>query len=306
VTKIGSLESNSNISGAVLPWPPHPACTVWPQMSDAELQVLADDIANNGLHDPVTLAPEGLLLDGRNRALACVMAGVEPKTTVFTGDPVLLSLSRNARRRHMSQSQIAIVAATLTMKPLGANQYEGGSNELPSIARAAETAGVTETAIKSAKAVLRHGTPEEVAKVKSGSVPVRKMADTVRAWTRASALPKPQTKPKSVKPSQPVDPIDNVAREIVTQCADGKWRSLPQIATTVRRAEDAARKALRGLGETGVAQRKNGGGELEYWIAGKGDVGLRHALAARDEEIARLKARVAELEADMERHTARS
>ena len=102
----------------------------------------------------------------------------------------------------------------------------------------------------------------------------------------APALPKPQTKLKSVKPSPPADPIDDVARGIVTQCADGKWRSLPKIATTVRYAEDAVRKALKSLGETGVAQRKNGDGEHEYWIAGKGDAGWRHALAARDGRIA--------------------
>ena len=92
-----------------------------------------------------------------------------------------------------------------------------------------------------------------------------------------------------------------MARAIVTECADGKWRSLPKVAAAVRYAEEAARKALKSLGETGVAQRKNSDGELEYWIAGTGDADLRHLLAAKDAEIAGLKDRIAEQDREIER-----
>jgi hypothetical protein len=129
----------------------HPACAVWPEMQPEVLRELADDIVLNGLHKPLTLAPDGRLLDGRNRALACELVGVEPSTVVYDGDPALFSLSKNKHRRHMTQDQIALVAATLATRPLGANQYEGGSNELPSIAEAAAAVGVPETAVKSAR-----------------------------------------------------------------------------------------------------------------------------------------------------------
>jgi hypothetical protein len=39
------------------------------------------------------LTPDGLSLDGRNRALACEMAGVEVATTSFNGHPWLFSPS---------------------------------------------------------------------------------------------------------------------------------------------------------------------------------------------------------------------
>ena len=58
-------------------------------MKPEELRDLADDIAAYGLRDPVTLTPDGLLLDGRNRSIACEMAGVEPATAIFDGDPWL-------------------------------------------------------------------------------------------------------------------------------------------------------------------------------------------------------------------------
>ena len=83
---------------------------------------------------------------------------------------------------------------------------------------------------------------------------------------------------------------------MVTQCADGEWRWLSKIAT-VRRSEDAVLKPLKALGKLGVAERKNSEGKHEYWIAGKDD-------AAKDEEIAKLKAKVAELEAELDQATA--
>jgi hypothetical protein len=58
----------------------HPACLASPPLKTEELRELADDIVANGLRDPVTLTPDGVLLDGRNRPSACGMVGVEPST----------------------------------------------------------------------------------------------------------------------------------------------------------------------------------------------------------------------------------
>jgi hypothetical protein len=295
--------ANKSMPGAGLPWELHEACAIWPDLSPADLRDLSDDIAANGLRDPVTLTPDNLLLDGKNRALACLMAGVDPAATavVHAGDPWLFSLSKNKHRRHINKDQIALaIARMVATKPVGANQHEGGSNELPSNARLAAEAGVTETAIKSAKTVLKHGTPEEKKAIESGKKGIlRKAADRVRSERRQALAPstpsKSTSKPKAAKPA--ANPIDDVVREIVAQCADGEWRSLAKTALSVRRAEDAVLKAFKALGKLGVAERKNSEGKHEYWIAGKGD-------AAKDSRIAELEARVAELEADLDQATA--
>ena len=125
----------------------HPACSAWPTMKPEGLRELADDITANGLRDPVTLTPDDLLLDGRNRALACEMAGVEPATTIFDGDPWLFSLSRNKHRRHMTVDQIAMVVANMVTLPRGKPKHANPSNEGISAAVAAKAAGVPETAI---------------------------------------------------------------------------------------------------------------------------------------------------------------
>ena len=241
-----------------LPWELHAACAAWPEMMPLDLRDLASDIAAHGLRDPITLTADNLLLDGRNRALACVIAGVEPRTTIYEGDPWLFSLSRNKHRRHMSQDQIAMVVAELvTMKPLGANQHEGGPIGLPSIAKAAENAGITVTALKSAKVLYKHGTPEEVRAVKSGNAPLYKKADDVRKRRRALTPPAPP-KPKSVQAQPAADPIDDVACDIIGKASDGVWRALPKIASIVGVAARAAREGLKRLGpdcvELGGAQ----------------------------------------------------
>lgn len=99
-----------------LPWPTHPAADLFPLIDGEDLQELADDVAANGLIEPVWLYddPEHgrVLLDGRNRAYACQIAGVEIATRVYTGDdPVTFSLSWNLKRRHLTEGQKAAVAA---------------------------------------------------------------------------------------------------------------------------------------------------------------------------------------------------
>ena len=121
------------------------------------------------------------------------MANVDPATmtVVYEGDdPVSFVISRNQHRRHMSQEHIAMIVAELVkMKPVGANQHQGGPIGPPSIAKAAKNAGITKTALKSAKIVLRHGTPADINAVKSGTVPLYKKADEVRERRRALAPP---------------------------------------------------------------------------------------------------------------------
>ena len=45
---------------------PHPIADLFPMLSDDELQELADDIAANGLNNPVVLL-DRKIIDGRNK-----------------------------------------------------------------------------------------------------------------------------------------------------------------------------------------------------------------------------------------------
>ncbi len=92
----------------------HPICLLFPQMSREELQQLADDIKENGLLNDIVLY-QGKVLDGRNRQIACGMAGVLPRYVEWDGDgsPLQWVISENMVRRHLTSSQRAVLALEL-------------------------------------------------------------------------------------------------------------------------------------------------------------------------------------------------
>lgn len=89
----------------------HPAALIFPELDDAELDSLALSIQMEGLHEPITLLPDGTLLDGRNRLRACQIAGVDPVFRVYDGnDPVGYAIAVNIHRRHLTVGQRALLA----------------------------------------------------------------------------------------------------------------------------------------------------------------------------------------------------
>jgi site-specific DNA-methyltransferase (adenine-specific) len=92
----------------------HPACLLFPRLSDDELQALADDIRHNGLLTPIVTL-DGQILDGRNRLAACMIAGVKPRFVEWDGEgsPLAWVVATNLVRRHLTASQRAVVAFDL-------------------------------------------------------------------------------------------------------------------------------------------------------------------------------------------------
>lgn len=110
----------------------HPAALLFPLIGNGEYAALRDDIAENGLRDPVVLY-EGDVLDGRNRLRACEDAKVEPRFTTYEGDdPFAYVISCNIHRRNLTQSQltgIAVEAREPLMKEARERQGGGGRYE---------------------------------------------------------------------------------------------------------------------------------------------------------------------------------
>ena len=153
--------------------PFHPLAELFPLLEGAEFDELVADIKAHGLREPVVTFEEKIL-DGRNRYRACEPAGIEPTYTVYTGDdPVGYVVSLNLRRRHLSESQRAMVAAKLATLKLGDNQHSEG---LP-IGRGSKLLNVGERTVARAREVQEHGAPELVHAVERGAVSVSAAAD---------------------------------------------------------------------------------------------------------------------------------
>jgi ParB-like chromosome segregation protein Spo0J len=98
--------------------PVHPIADLFPMMTDEELANLAADIKANGLIHPIVVDKDGLVIDGRNRARACEIAGIEPATVLFEGDdPRAYIIASNIARRHMSKGQQAMAVAMVYPEP---------------------------------------------------------------------------------------------------------------------------------------------------------------------------------------------
>lgn len=88
----------------------HPAADLFPLLTGDTYESFKADIAERGLLEPIWLY-EGQILDGRNRYRACVELGIEPQFREYTGNsPVAFVWSLNGTRRHMTPSQLGVVA----------------------------------------------------------------------------------------------------------------------------------------------------------------------------------------------------
>ncbi|WP_439631410.1 ParB/RepB/Spo0J family partition protein [Gemmata sp.] len=165
----------------------HPAADVLPWLGDDELQELADDIAAVGQRDDIDRLADGRILDGRNRELACLVAGVEPRyrdreSDISDADAVALVVSR-IRRRDLTPSQRAAVAAELANMRVG-RPADGKPATLPvSQADAAGRLGVSERSVRSA-ARVKEEAPEVFEQVKAGRIDVH-TAEKVAKLPRA-------------------------------------------------------------------------------------------------------------------------
>ena len=153
----------------------HPVSEIFPSMPQAEFDALVADITANGLREPIHIMGDSVV-DGRHRYRACLQAGVEPQFVVVPDGTDLnaLVISLNLRRRHLDESQRAMVAARLANLPLGSNQH--AQICAPSQDSAAEMLNVSRRTVQHARAVLEHGAPDLATAVDTGVIAVSSAA----------------------------------------------------------------------------------------------------------------------------------
>lgn len=166
----------------------HEAAELFPLITGPEFDALVADIKANGQMEPVVLDAANRIIDGRNRARACEVLNVRPLTKRYDGnDVVQFVVSHNLHRRHLTDSQRAMIAASLASRRPGPRpkvselpSYEGNS---PRVSDAAEMLSVSASSIQKARTVQREGTPELQALVAEGHAPVTTAARVAMEMT---------------------------------------------------------------------------------------------------------------------------
>lgn len=154
----------------------HPLANIFPLIEGTDFDELVSDIRVHGVREPIWLY-QGEIIDGRNRYRASEVAGVDcPMREYLDDDPVAFVISLNLKRRHLSESQRAMVAAKL------ANLGEGRPSETTPIGAVSQTdaallLNVGHRSVQRAKEVRDHGAAELQRAVERGGVSVSAAAD---------------------------------------------------------------------------------------------------------------------------------
>ena len=154
----------------------HELANIFPLIEGDEFKELVADIAEQGLHSPVVLF-QGKILDGRNRYRGCIEAKVEPIFEDYVGnDPVGYVISLNLKRRHLNESQRAMVAAKLATLSHGGDRSKSPIGDLTQ-QQAADLLNVGKRCVERATEVRDHGATELQQAVERGQVSVSAAAD---------------------------------------------------------------------------------------------------------------------------------
>ncbi len=145
----------------------HPLCELFPQMSDAEIEDLGADIKKRGLRHSIKTFG-GKILDGRNRYLACERVKFKPHFEEFKGEDALaFVLSENLHRRHLNDSQRAMLAAEIAKLEAGQKQADGVTADA-----AATSLNVSKRLVQTAKKVKANATKPLQKMVRDGEASV--------------------------------------------------------------------------------------------------------------------------------------
>lgn len=158
----------------------HEFANLFPMLGPgAELDALREDIRAHGVREPIVMIGNEIL-DGRHRYTLARDCLIDYPVVDYIGDdPLGFVISLNLKRRHLSESQRAMVAGKLANMRQGERTDAQPSANLQKVSQADAAAllNVSERAVASAVRVKDHGAPELVAAVETGVVSVSAAAD---------------------------------------------------------------------------------------------------------------------------------
>lgn len=167
----------------------HPFCKLIPEMQPEDYVELREDIRAHGLNKPIILWQNRWIVDGRHRDRACTETGVTKRyvacTAATESDLLDYIISENVKRRHLTPSQRAAIAADLVTMRQGSRTdlFSELPANLPEVSQpaAAASLNVSERLVRDAVKVKKEGAPALMDAIKTGKI----SATTAAALTDA-------------------------------------------------------------------------------------------------------------------------
>jgi hypothetical protein len=253
--------------------PMHPYAELFPPMSPPEFERLCGDISQHGLQEEIVLH-EGQVLEGRHRYLACLAKGVPPRFRPYAGEcgsALAFVVAKNLHRRHLTESQRALLAARLmplfeeearqrqraALKqgrefPVAENSLrrekhpESGRSD----AKAAEWMKVSDFSVRAANRVQKQGVPQLLDALAAGKI-------SVSAASRIAGLPAEQQQAvvaaiaSGLKPKQALAQVKDPVATDGAGGVDDEGRPLPERVVPAFRQRDQLRNLCRRIESLG-------------------------------------------------------
>lgn len=176
----------------------HDAANIFPMMTSEEMAGLVESISQGYDSQFPILTYESKILDGRNRYVACLKAGVEPVYSEWTGsDPVGFVVRANLDRRHLTSSQKAAIALEVE-RQLSAEAkknestrtvqgYQRVDNPIYALEQAAKMMGTNRQYVADAKKIEREA-PELLERVRTGEMTIPEVKREMRRAERVETI----------------------------------------------------------------------------------------------------------------------
>lgn len=254
--------------------PVHPLADMFPLVEGEEFAALVEDVREHGLREPIRLW-RGAILDGRNRYRALVAAerisrdcraahliadrlAIDCSSVPVEGLPRLV-VSLNLRRRHLSASQRALVAAEFARLTHGGVRVraEQEANLPLDQARIADAAGALQVSprmVREARGLMAEAPAEVIADVRAGHLAVHDARDTVRQARAALGHRGEALDPDAVAEAYRVIRAEREADEARKKAA----RLAARLAARAERQEALAGKIVEANAALAIEERRYG------------------------------------------------
>jgi len=172
-------------------------------MSELEYRALKADIAANGQREAIWTW-RGQIIDGRHRERACTELQLSVKAQEWEGDEsglVAFVISMNLHRRHLNESQRAVVAARIaTMEP-GMNQWSRESAG-PTQEQAAALLNISERSIQDVKRIERER-PDLLPQIERGELSLNAAIGEIKKQERVVEIDAQRNELARARPEAP-------------------------------------------------------------------------------------------------------